>query len=68
MRYFKWLIIFGLVFIAVLFLRPQETTQDPPQEAGETLVSTGRINEGDQVTVGPYISKKGAGAKVTIRF
>jgi len=69
MRYFKWIIVFIVIFISALCLRPKEIVQAPPQEAGETLTSTGRIEDHqDKVKVSPYFCKKGAGARVTLTF
>ncbi|MBM3201482.1 MAG: hypothetical protein FJZ56_03620 [Chlamydiae bacterium] len=46
----------------------EEIVEDSSEEPCEHLMYKGSIKEPDSVSVGPYIAKKGAGAKITIRF
>lgn len=73
MRFYRLFIVLLLGVTVFALCEKKDKEESPPEEIvqemePDPLSSTGKLNFDDSITVAPYFSRKGAGAKITFIF
>ncbi len=71
MRLYRRLSLALLILVAaILFFQPKEIVEDPSPETEDVshLSYSSRINDHEDISIGPYVSRQGAGARIKFPF